>query len=149
MEKGGVRVLVVDDEPVIRAMLAEALSDEGYAVTGAGSGEEALELLDGESGAEDMRPQMVLLDLQLRGMSGVVFAEEYRRRPGPHAPILVLTALRGAEGALKRVRPMAVLEKPFELRELLKRVEEALAGDTRGLTTVANGVVAVASPDAM
>ena len=75
------RVLVVEDDPGVRDVIQEALTDEGYCVDVAGGGEAALALLDGPA----FRPHVVLLDLRMPGMSGHEFAAAYRRRPGPHA----------------------------------------------------------------
>src|SRR5215216_5771091 len=87
-------VLVVDDEQDIREFIALALSMEGYRVSTAENGAVALECLARES------VDLILLDLRMPVMDGWAFARAYRQQPGPHAPILVLSAaLDPASGA--------------------------------------------------
>jgi len=83
-------ILIVDDDPDIRSFVEQVLADEGYAVATAGDGLSALETATGRS------PQLILLDMRMPGMDGWTFAETYRAQPGPHAPIVVMTAARNA-----------------------------------------------------
>lgn len=115
------RILVVEDDPAIRAGLADALSAAGY---------EVLEAPDGESGlarALGEGVDLVLLDLMLPGVGGLEVLREVRVAR-PALPILILTAL-GAED--DRVRGLQLgaddyVVKPFSLRELLARVAAML-----------------------
>jgi two-component system, chemotaxis family, chemotaxis protein CheY len=106
-------VLVVDDDPAIRTLVAMALADEGYGVAVAPNGRAALERL------RYHRPRLILLDMRMPEMDGWEFARRYRTLPGPHAPIVVLAAAVdvAAEGA--QIGAAAALGKPFDLEALL------------------------------
>src|SRR5262245_31285385 len=80
------RVLVVDDDPGSQAVVAFLLREEGYDVTTAHDGSEALAALEREL------PDLVVLDLKMQPMDGAVFAAELERRGlRPRLPILVLS----------------------------------------------------------
>ncbi len=113
-------ILVVDDEPVIRTSVAEALVSEGYKV---------LEASDGASGLaafREGRPDLVILDIMMPGLSGVEVCRLIRAES--KTPIILLTA-RDAE--LDKVLGLEVgaddyVTKPFSLRELSARVRAVL-----------------------
>ena len=124
MSGAPVRVLVVDDHAVVREGLRHVLSaSEGFAVVGeAGTGADALAL------AQAQRPDVVLLDLTMPGMSGLAVAAELRRRV-PDARILVLSMHEQDEYVLAAVRGGAhgyVLKDtgPAELRAAIRAVYE-------------------------
>src|SRR6516165_2890632 len=113
-------ILVVDDEPQIRRVLRSTLSFRGYTISEAVSGEEALDLL------RKIKPDLILLDVNLPGMSGVETCREIRR--SSDAPIIMLT-VRNAE----RDKVVALdagaddyVTKPFGIEELLARVRASL-----------------------
>jgi len=113
-------ILVVDDEPQIRRVLRSTLSFRGYTISEAQTGEEALELI------HKIKPDLVLLDVNLPGMSGVETCREIRR--SSDAPIIMLT-VRNAE----RDKVVALdagaddyVTKPFGIEELLARVRASL-----------------------
>jgi two-component system KDP operon response regulator KdpE len=113
-------ILVVDDEPQIRRVLRSTLSFRGYTITEAISGEEALQLVP------KLKPDLILLDVNLPGMSGVETCREIRR--SNDAPIIMLT-VRNAE----RDKVVALdagaddyVTKPFGIEELLARVRASL-----------------------
>ena len=110
------RVLVVDDDASIREFLDLALQDEGYEVVHAVHGAAALELV------EQRQPDVILLDMRMPVMDGWAFARAYRQKPGPHAPIIVLTAARDAAESAAQIQADDFLAKPFDLGELLERV---------------------------
>jgi DNA-binding response OmpR family regulator len=116
----GVRVLVVDDEPMVREVLARYLEQEGFAVSIAEDGEEALTAFRTE------RPDLVLLDLMLPRIDGL---EVFRRmREGSTTPVIMLTA-RGEE--TDRVVGLELgaddyVTKPFSPREVVARVRAVL-----------------------
>ena len=84
---GGGSVLVVEDDPDTRDMLARFLAKEGYAVTGAGNGRIALDLLHKHV------PDVILLDLMMPEMDGFEFVEKFRQHPDwQPIPIVVVTA---------------------------------------------------------
>jgi CheY-like chemotaxis protein len=106
------RVLVVDDEPSIRELVADMLAVQGYEVLEASNGEEALAL------ALVWRPDLILLDMRMPVMDGWQFAEQYREQPGRHAPIVVMTAELNVQKCRDEVRAQAYLEKPFRFADL-------------------------------
>ncbi len=113
-------ILVVDDEPQIRRVLRSTLSFRGYEISEAKSGEEALEV------ARKLKPDLILLDVNLPGMSGIETCKEIRR--GSKTPIIMLT-VRSAE----RDKVVALdagaddyVTKPFGIEELLARVRASL-----------------------
>ena len=114
------RILAVDDEPQIRRVLRSTLTFRGYELVDAGSGEEALEL------ARKVKPDLILLDVNLPGISGIETCRELRRFTA--APIIMLT-VRNAE----RDKVVALdagaddyVTKPFGIEELLARVRASL-----------------------
>ncbi len=117
-------VLVVEDEPQMRAMLADNLEFEGYRVTAVASGEEALQAFAGRHYA------LLLLDVMLPGMSGFDVCQALRAR-AVHVPIVVLTARTHEQD---RVRGLDLgaddyVSKPFSVGELLARVRALVRRD--------------------
>lgn len=110
------RVLVVEDTAALRALLREALEEEGYTVFVAGHGGEALAALDAA------RPCAILLDLRMPVVAGAAFAKAYRERPDADAHLLAMTA-EPREDELAAIAPAAVLRKPFDLEEALAAVD--------------------------
>lgn len=113
-------ILVVDDEPQIRRVLRSTLTSQGYVITEAKTGEEAVE------SAGKTKPDLVLLDVNMPGMGGIEACREIRR--SSEAPIIVLT-VRDAE----RDKVLALdagaddyVVKPFGIEELLARIRAAL-----------------------
>jgi two-component system, chemotaxis family, chemotaxis protein CheY len=106
-------VLVIDDDESIRDFLTTALTDEGYAVLTAANGQAALDLL------ADVSPGLILLDMRMPVMDGWEFARLYRQRPGPHAPLVVMTAARDAIDRASQIEADGLLAKPFDLDDLL------------------------------
>lgn len=120
------RILVVDDEPAIRRLVAEALEAEGYEVQTAADGEEAVRL------AAFALPDLVLLDVMMPATDGFTVAERLRSRPVDlKAPVIFLTARREIDDKLLGFEKGAVdyITKPFHIRELLARVKVHL-GET-------------------
>src|SRR6185503_13972646 len=116
MSKGAApRILVVEDERDIAALVAYHLTKEGYRVRTAEGGVEALEAISVE------RPDLVLLDLMLPGFSGYEVLGELRRRPELNElPVVVLTARRDEVDRVKGLELGAddYVTKPFSPREL-------------------------------
>src|ERR1700675_3894939 len=117
------RVLIVEDEPDIRALVVHHLKREGYQVSAASSGEEALRQV--QAGP----PDLVLLDLMMPAMDGLEVCRRLRQDPATVSlPIVMLTA-KGGEGA--RVLGLEIgaadyIVKPFSPKELLARVRAVL-----------------------
>ena len=116
------KVLVVDDEAPIRELMSLVLDQEGYEVTSAGNGQEALRMCDVRP------PDIILLDLKMPVMDGAEFARRYRAMKGPHAKIVVITAAEQAESATAAVEPCGFLAKPFDLESLLDAVGSCSSG---------------------
>ena len=136
--KTPVRVLVVEDERDIAALVSYHLTKEGCRVRTAESGQEALQSLSAD------RPDLVILDLMLPGLSGYEVLGEMRRRPeSAHIPVIVLSARRDEADRVKGLELGAddYVTKPFSPRELVLRVSAvlrraqapAVAGATRVL----------------
>lgn len=106
------KVLIVEDDAAIAEIVQMALEGEGHDVVVASDGRRALDL------AAAAQPDLILLDMLMPHMDGWVFAQRYRERPGPHAPIVVMTAAADARRRAQEVRAVAVLGKPFGLQEL-------------------------------
>jgi two-component system, response regulator PdtaR len=116
------RVLLAEDEALIRLDLKEMLEEEGYEVVGeAGDGENAVHL------AEQLRPDLIILDVKMPGMDGITAAE--RIAEGRIAPVVILTAF-SQRDLVERARDagaMAYLVKPFQKRDLLPAIEMAVS----------------------
>ncbi|HEX9398984.1 MAG TPA: response regulator [Anaeromyxobacter sp.] len=114
-------VLVVDDDPDILDAICDILEAEGYRVSRARHGREALDQIDGE------RPDVILLDLMMPVMDGVAFAQALRLRPAVRdIPIVVISADGNPQRAAS-VGAIGYLAKPFDIEALLAQV----AGITR------------------
>ena len=116
------QVMVVEDEKIVALEIVDRLKSIGYHVpASASTGEEAIQK------AEKVRPDLVLMDIKLRGeMDGVAAAEQIRSRFG--IPVIYLTAY-ADEDTLQRAKiaePFGYLLKPFEERELHTNIEMAL-----------------------
>ncbi len=128
MERMGERmVMVVDDDPDILQTLALCLSTEGYRVLMASNGKEALDLL-----AKEERPNAILLDLMMPVMDGWQFVAEIEKRGLRRAPLLILSADRAVQGHAAKLRAEAHLAKPFDLDELLGKVQQLTGGPGGG-----------------
>jgi response regulator NasT len=116
------RVVVAEDEAIIRLDVVEILREAGFDVVGeAGDGEAAVQL------AEELRPDLVVLDVKMPGLDGITAAERIGR--AGVAPVVLLTAFSQQE-LVERARDagaMAYVVKPFSAADLLPAVEIALS----------------------
>jgi len=118
--KGG-RILIVDDEPMVRDTLGQVLVDEGYVVDTAVDGEDALDRV------HEARPDAILLDLMMPGMNGRQFLQALRNEPAyAEVPVLIMTAVHGLEVNLASIGASEVVEKPFQVEDLLNKVALAV-----------------------
>src|SRR5918998_714841 len=116
------RVVIADDESIIRLDLGEMLTNLGYEVVGEGSdGAVAVDL------AHRLRPDLVIMDIKMPGMDGIAAAHELTR--ARVAPVLLLTAYSERElvERAKEAGVIAYLVKPFREAELLPSIEIALS----------------------
>lgn len=111
------RVLVVEDDPDILAMVDLFLTGEGYEVVAAPSGAEALPAAEGIDA--------IVLDLKMPRMSGVDFARRYRTQGGD-APIIVLSASQDIERLGHEIGAAQVISKPFDMNDLVRSVARAI-----------------------
>jgi DNA-binding response OmpR family regulator len=114
------KILIVDDEQVIREVLEFNLSNEGFVIDCAASAEEALQKLTAEH-------SLVLLDVMMSGMSGYKLAETLRRKSN-HIPVIFLTAKDTENDMLTgfSVGGDDYISKPFSIKEVTARVKAVL-----------------------
>lgn len=115
------KILVVDDEHLIRWSLEQNLRKQGYEVITAGSGEDALKM------AREEQPDLMLLDIQLPGISGMEVLEKVKEMD-EDIVVIMLTAYGGLETAVKAMRLGAYdyINKPFNLDEIGIVIKKAL-----------------------
>ncbi|MGA7327711.1 MAG: response regulator transcription factor [Rhodomicrobium sp.] len=132
------RILIVDDEPDVRAMLRAALAPEGFCIAEAGSGAEMMDAI------RIAAPDLITLDLKLSGEDGLRLARELRSCS--NVPIIIIT---GKNETVERVVGLELgaddyITKPFHMREVLAWVrailrryphEPAPAGQACGMTS--------------
>ena len=114
------RILVVEDDTDLRRSLIEVLEDEGYEVSSARDGQEALDQLEGPA------PQAILLDLMMPGMDGWTFRSRQRSDPRlARIPTVVISA--AYAGDARGVAPLAAdafLQKPFDVASLIETLKK-------------------------
>ena len=118
------RILVIDDDPLVRGSLAAVLAADGLEVI------EAEDAPDGLLRLAEKEPDLVLCDVRLPGMNGLEFLRVARERH-PNVDVIVMTAFGSVENAVTAVKEGALdyLTKPIDDMLLRDRVRGALAGD--------------------
>src|SRR5438552_4680379 len=116
-----IRVLVVDDEPMMSDSLRQHLADEGYSVDTAATGAQAIDLFDGAA------HHLVICDLQLPDMDGLTLLR-HMKDARPTTEVIVVTGYGSVQTAVEATKAGAFyfVEKPFDFEELLPLVEKAL-----------------------
>jgi len=115
------RILTIDDEPDVRAMLKARLESKSYEVIAAADGEEGLEKVEYE------RPDLIILDVMMPRMDGYTFIREMRNRyPDLKIPIIVLTAKDKLKDLFEIEGIGDYLTKPYDAQELLQKIEKFL-----------------------
>lgn len=113
-------ILLVDNEPAVRDMLAAILRLEGYRVRTTATGADALALADA------VQPDIVLLDVHMPGMDGYAVLDQLlQRRPG--VPVLLMSGSPDLDRA-RAAGASAFLEKPYHPAEVLEEVARLLSG---------------------
>jgi len=113
------RILVVDDEPMLREALADALRDEGYVTLEGADGREAVELFARE------RPDLVLMDVMMPVLDGrQALALIRSAQPRPPTPVVMMSAAVGPE--LLDASIAGHLAKPFDLDRLIQLVGDLI-----------------------
>lgn len=123
----GRRILVVEDDELVRDVWVDALQEAGYTVTGFELGADALGRLP------ELTPDLILLDMMMPQMDGFEFLARLRRNPeGAHVPVLIVSAL-GDDlrcsidpAGAKTLGVAGVLTKPVSLATLLGEVERVI-----------------------
>jgi len=114
--------MVVDDEENLLFLLNKILESEGFDVITADNGRECLELLKKE------KPDMILLDMMMPGITGIDVAEAIRSNPKTrNMKIIFLTVVKSNEirkDRLKKIKALDYIEKPFDNKDLVRRVKK-------------------------
>jgi DNA-binding response OmpR family regulator len=117
------RVLVVEDEAILRRVIARNLTARGLDVGEAGTAAQAVESIC------SLRPDLLLLDINLPDKSGWDVMRELRLR-GREVPTIVVSAVRVSQSRLDEFHPLAYLPKPFPIEALLRLVMGAPHAET-------------------
>lgn len=115
------RILVVEDHEDNRRILRDLLSSRGYDLVEAEDGEQALAM------AEDWRPALILMDVQVPVLDGYEVTRRLKANPGLRAiPVIVVTsyALSGDESKARAAGCNAYVSKPYSARKLLAKIQE-------------------------
>ena len=114
-------VLIVDDEPSIRKSLSGLLSDEGFNVTTAANGYEALKIIDADS------PDLILLDIWMPGIDGLDTLKEIKKH-NPHIQVIIITGHGTIETAVQATKSGAFdfIEKPLSFDKVVVAINNAL-----------------------
>lgn len=119
----GKKILIVDDQFGIRALLSEVFNQEGYETFQAENGRVALEIVNRE------KPCLVLLDMKIPGMDGLEILKQIKKME-PDMKVIMMTAY-GELDMLKEASKLEVLRhftKPFDIEELKLEVNKQMAG---------------------
>ena len=118
------RILLVEDEGLIRVTLAETLEEAGYDVVEAATGDEACTLIRGINGFD-----VLLTDIQMPGTADGIDVAQHFHAHHPHAPVVFMT---GRPDMLARIGQLAkgeaLLRKPFRPRQMLDALDTLLTG---------------------
>lgn len=109
-------ILVVDDDPEVREIVAEFLVDSGHQVVQAEGGPQALRLMD-----DGVEPDLVITDVRMPEMSGIELADRISR-DNPELKVILISGYFVSQQVDRRV-----LRKPFRMRELAEAVASELA----------------------
>ena len=134
-------ILVVDDEMGIRELLHEILTDEGHTVYAAESAAQARTI------REQMRPDLVLLDIWMPETDGITLLKEWSKTGQLTMPVVMMSGHATIDTAVEatRIGALNFLEKPIALQKLLKTVGKALESSPKYLDS-GEGLIAQASP---
>jgi CheY-like chemotaxis protein len=116
-------VLVIDDDPQVRAWIRDVLEMEGLAVASAADGRRALQL------ASRQKPAVALVDVTLPLMDGAAVSTALRGLLGERFPIVLMSADAGVGEKAARVAATAYLQKPFTMDDLLGAIQAGLSAE--------------------
>jgi len=114
-------ILIVDDDAQLRQSFSKLLTEEGYTVQAASSGEEGISMV------QDSLPDLVIMDVRLPGISGLEAFEAIHDEE-PKLPVIIMTAFGTTETAIDatRIGAFDYILKPFEIPNMLALIEQAL-----------------------
>lgn len=112
------RILVIEDDEAIAELVHLVLTDHGHSVTIAANGLLGLEAVAANG------PDLILLDMLMPRLDGWGFAAAYQERPGPHAPVVVMSAAADAARRASEIHAQGVLPKPFGLDDLCAAIDQ-------------------------
>ncbi|HWR06432.1 response regulator [Sporomusa sp.] len=119
MSSSRATILVIDDQPGIRRLLTEVLQDEGYSVMTASNGYEGIQV------ANDVKPNVILMDMKMPGMDGIETLKELKRH-GQGDQVIMMTAY-GELDMVNEAREAGMrdyITKPFDIMSLCRIIEE-------------------------
>ena len=124
--KSKVRILLVDDEAEFRQAASTALVRQGFEISEAESGEQAIAMI------REAPPDLMVLDLRMEGMDGISTLQEVRKFQ-PALPVIILTGHGKFSDAMAGIRFEVVdfVQKPVDLKKLGERIRKLLAGERR------------------
>ncbi|MBZ4682930.1 MAG: two-component system, response regulator, stage 0 sporulation protein [Fusobacteriaceae bacterium] len=117
-------VLIIDDEPTIRFLLKEIISDMGYEVLEASRAEKGLQLIKKE------KIDLILLDIQLPNMNGLEAIQQIRKI-NKEVPVFMITAFHNMKNVVEMldVEIQGFIPKPFEILELKNKISKILEAE--------------------
>lgn len=115
------KILIVDDEEVIRMLYGEELEDEGYKVITTGSGHGLIELVESE------KPDLIILDIKMAEHNGLDLLQDIRRE-FYNIPVILCSAYSSYKGDLKSIAADYYVVKSADLSELKQKIKMALEG---------------------
>ena len=121
------RILLAEDDAEMRALVSGDLRRAGYGVVECADGAALLQRLDSANRTVGLGVDLVVADVRMPELTGLEVLECVRRAD-PFTPYIVVTAFGSAETrrAAERLGALAVLDKPFEIKDLLRLVEDAI-----------------------
>ena len=114
------RILIVEDDTLVRELATTLLTEAGYDVVAAADGRAALGAI------EECTPDLVLLDLRMPDLDGWEFADRYGRTPEPRAPLVLFSTANDLAEHATALGAAAWIEKPFAIEALMRTVREQL-----------------------
>jgi len=116
------KILIVDDEEVIRMLYSEELEEEGYKVVTTGTGRGLIELIDAE------KPDLVVLDIKMAEHDGLDLLQDIRK-DFYNVPVILCSAYSSFKGDLKSIAADYYVVKSADLTELKQKIKMALEGN--------------------
>ncbi len=115
------KILIVDDEDVIRMLYGEELEDEGYNVTTTGTGHGLIGLVESE------KPDLIILDIKMAEHNGLDLLQDIRKE-FYNIPVILCSAYSSYKGDLKSIAADYYVVKSADLSELKQKIKMALEG---------------------